>query len=170
MQLVIEDCLTLDANFLARLGVFTEGKRFSIRWGDQADIYVGYDGEALDLLYNLNGEPSNQTVGITEAPCNFGGVRYYLHCPGCGRRGYKLHLGHSGFYCRNCYQLPYYSQECGRLDGLISQMNKIEDKLDRRETMRMRTTTQMKLINQLSLLEDRIDSVMANRFGDMLAV
>jgi hypothetical protein len=49
-------------------------------------------------------------------------------------------------------------------------MNKIEDKLDRRETMRMRTTTQMKLINQLSLLEDRIDSVMANRFGDMLAM
>lgn len=166
MQAVAEDCLALDANRLARIGVFTEGRLSSVKWESEANIGLAYAGDSLELLYTLNGEPNNQKVRITKAPCHFGGVRYYMHCPGCRRRRYKLRLGGSGFYCRQCYRLPYYSQECGYLDGLMRQLHKIEAKL---EDNPMRTHTRMKLIDRMCAVEDRINLAVVTRFGQVAA-
>jgi hypothetical protein len=162
MQMIVDDCLALDSNRLAKMGVFNEGARAGVKWESGANIDLLYRGGSLELLYNLEGEPNNQTVRITKAPCHFGGVRYYLHCPGCSKRGYKLHLAHSGFYCRECYRMPYYSQECGHMDGLIRKMHKLQDKLDSKP---MRTTTRMRLIGQLIAMEEKIDRAMVERFG-----
>ena len=165
MQTTVEDCLALDANRLARGGVFTAGRRSSVKWASGANIGLAYTGPTLELLYSLDGEPNNQMVRITKAPCHFGGARYYMHCPGCGKRRYKLHLSNSGFYCRECYRLPYYSQQCGYLDGLIHQKHKVEAKLEDGDRPKMRTYTQMRLISRLCELEDRIDNAMVQRFG-----
>lgn len=166
MQATIEDCLALDANRLAKMGLFSHaGTRASVKWENGANIGLAYSNGTLELLYSMEGEPNNQTLRIAKVPCHFGGARYYMHCPGCRKRRYKLHLSGSGFYCRVCYRLPYYSQECGYLDGLIHQKHKVEAKLENRNRPRMRTYTQMRLISRLCELDDRIDRAMLLRFG-----
>lgn len=132
MQWVVEDCLALDANKLAKMGILkSDWISTNIRWGTGANINLAYNGSVLDLRYNIDGEPNPQSIRVSTEPCHFGGHRYYLHCPGCGSRRYKLHLAHSGFYCRKCYDLPYYSQECGYLDGLVRKIHKLEAKLEK---------------------------------------
>ena len=166
MQLTVNDCLALDSNRLAKMCLFSHAwTRTRVKWECGANIVLIFTGDTLELLYTLDGKPNNQTVRITKAPCHFGGARYYMHCPGCGKRRYKLHLARSGFYCRECYRLPYYSQQCGYLDGLIHQKHKVEAKLEDRDRPRMRTYTQMRLIKRLRELDDRIDRAMIQRFG-----
>ena len=80
-----------------------------------------------------------------------------------GMRRYKLRLGGSGFYCQECYRLPYYSQQCGFTDGLIHQKHKLEYKLE--SGGGMRTYTRMQLIDQMCAFEDRIDNEFVRRFG-----
>lgn len=144
------------------MGMFIEGRRTTVNWESGANIGLAYAGVTLQQLYNLNGSSNNQNVRITKAPCHFGGVRHYFHCPGCRRRRYKLRLGGSGFYCRQCYQLPYYSQQCGDLDGLIHKFHKLGAKLDGRP---MRTATRMKLEDRLYCTEDRINQAFLNLLG-----
>jgi hypothetical protein len=139
--------------------------RGSIAWTNDSTISLSYQRPHLHLSYTKNGEPMKQAIRVDTAPCHFGGVRHYFTCPGCQNRRYKLRLGGNGFYCRQCYRLPYYSQECGDLDGLIHQKHKVEAKLDSREGPRMRTITRMKLITQLCAMDDRIDRAMVARFG-----
>jgi hypothetical protein len=171
MQRTIDDCLALDANRLAKMGVFNEGRHSSVKWESGANIGLLYrDGKVcsgkLELLYNLEGEPNNQKVRISKAPCHFGGVRFYFHCPGCGERRYKLHLAGSGFYCRECYRMPYYTQECGHIDGLMRKVHKLEAKLENKP---MRTKTRMRVIEQLCAAEDRVNAAFINRFGQVAA-
>ena len=163
----VEDCLPLDANRLARQGWFAGSYRGPVTWTDGSTITLAYSQGQLTLSYRLNGEPMQQAIEVIEAPCHFGGNRFYFRCPACHKRRYKLRSGPQGFYCRHCYALPYYSQECGDLDGLIHQKHKIEAKLGKP----MRTTTRMKVINRLCALDDEIDRAMINRFGaDEMAI
>ena len=165
MQTTVEDCLALDTNRLARGGWFRGLTSGNITWTNGSQISLSYRQPHLHLSYTRNGEPMRQTIHVEAAPCNFGGWRYYFTCPGCQNRRYKLRLGGNGFYCRHCYQLPYYSQQCGDLDGLIHQKHKVEAKLESSEGPRMRTTTRMKLIGQLCAMDDQIDRAMVARFG-----
>jgi len=171
MQKVVEDCLALNANTLAKSGMFGDGQApiqtmtGSVSWSNGSKIDMAYQRPHLRLSYTKNGKPMRQAIHIEMAPCHFGGVRHYFQCPGCKARRCKLRLAGSGFYCRQCYRLPYYSQECGDLDGLIHQKHKIEAKLEDSKRPRMRTHTQMRLIKQLCDLEDRIDQAFVARFG-----
>jgi hypothetical protein len=131
MQWVVEDCLALDSNSLAKMGMFAgETVSSGLKWESGANIGLLYRRRALELLYNMDGEQNNQVVAVARVSCHFGGLRYYFHCPGCHKRVYKLRLAHSGFYCRQCYRLPYYSQECGYIDGLIRKIHKLEARLE----------------------------------------
>lgn len=166
MQCVVEDCLCLDANWLAKNGWFPADQHTGcIAWPNGSSIALSYQKPHLNLSYTRNGESLRQTIHVEAAPCHFGGNRYYLTCPGCQNRRYKLRLGSDGFYCRQCYQLPYYSQECGDLDGLIHQLHKVEHKLEAKEGPAMRTVTRMQLIHKLCALEDKISAAMIARFG-----
>ena len=163
MQRVVDDCVALNANRLAKMGLFAGDQvRASVKWESGANIGLLYRGGTLELLYSMEGEPNNQKVRITKAPCHFGGVRYYFHCPGCRERRYKLHLAGSGFYCRGCYRMPYYTQECGHMDGLMRKVHKLEAKLENKP---MRTKTRMRVIEQLCAAEDRVNAAFINRFG-----
>lgn len=166
MQHTVEDCLPLDANGLARGGWFRGLTSGNITWTNDSSISVAFKQPHLVLVYSMDGEPVEQTIHVEAAPCHFGGVRHYFTCPGCQNRRYKLRLGGNGFYCRHCYRLPYYSQECGDLDGLIHQKHKIETKL---ENKTMRTSTRMRLIEQLCSAEDRVNSAFIDRFGAVAA-
>jgi hypothetical protein len=169
MQWVVEDCLYLNANQLAKNGWFRDGLQLgSLKWKTGANISLQYRGalKELDLQYNLDGESHRQTIRISKTPCNFGGYRYYFHCPGCGARRYKLHLAHSGFYCRQCYSLPYYSQLCGGIEGITHRIHKIESKLDNLPK-HARDKTVDRLVSQLEVAEKQWSVAMVSRFGAM---
>ena len=48
---------------------------------------------------------------LATTPCQFGGVRWWLKCPCCGRRVRSLYLRWSGFTCRHCAWLTYTSTQ-----------------------------------------------------------
>lgn len=74
-----------------------------------------WNGSASFIL-----EPSGDvwTLGlcVSAAPQPTGGVRWYLHCPCCGRRCTALYLprGANQYACRKCSQLDYRTQRIGR--------------------------------------------------------
>ncbi|MCX2979746.1 hypothetical protein EYC98_02585 [Halieaceae bacterium IMCC14734] len=169
MKMTVEDCLALDANLLAKDGWFRCSTRGNITWTNGNSISLSYRKPHLHLSYTSGGEPMRQTIHVVAAPCHYGGVRHYFTCPSCQNRRYRLRLGASGFYCRHCYRLPYYSQQCGDLDGLIHQKHKVAAKLEDSDRPPIRTATRMRLINQLCAADDKINKAFAERFGPQTA-
>lgn len=167
MRRTAEDCLPLDANRLAKEGWFNDCAHPAglITWSNGDRIGLHYRHETLHLNYILNGKPISQAIDVQRVPCHLGGVRYYFTCPGCQNRRYKLRSGRDGFYCRHCYRLPYYSQQCGDLDRLIHNKHKVDAKLTDKSRAAMRITTRMKLISRLFELEEKIDQEFVRRLG-----
>jgi hypothetical protein len=163
MQTVVEDCLSLDANSLAKRGFF-KGRcvKGNIKWESGANIGLVYSGGTLYLNYAIDGESNNQSVPIVKAPCHFGGHRHYFTCPGCAKRRYKMRLGSSGFYCRQCYRLTYYTQQCDYMSRLVQKVSKLEKRLERDN---MRTHTAWRLIDEICVLDNQINAEAMRRFG-----
>ena len=68
-------------------------------------------------------KPYGQRFRVSRTSCNYGGYRYWLHCPGCGRRVVKLYKPYytSLYRCRSCHDLTYLSaQEAHQYDRLKS--------------------------------------------------
>lgn len=162
MRPVAENCLSLDTNTLAKAEVFQPGVSATMEWGDGSAATLAYREPHIHLSYAIRGSPMHQVIPVEAASCHFGGNRYYFSCPGCDKRRYKLRLGGNGFYCRQCYGLPYYSQQCGYMDGLIHQKYKLKAKLDRPG---IRIQTRMRLIDKLCDKEEQIDRALIERFG-----
>jgi hypothetical protein len=164
MRKVKEDCISLNSNMLVRSGYGEQ----RLRWkrGDSIRLWL-QDGKA-QLLFALRGEEIQQSITMVKAPCHFGGHRHYFLCPGCSNRRYKLIQGGHGFYCRQCYQLPYYSQQCGEADGLARKRHQIESKLMDRAGPKRRTQTTMRLVDQLIRVENKLNEICMRRFGTMI--
>ncbi|MBD3272982.1 hypothetical protein GF385_01365 [Candidatus Dependentiae bacterium] len=64
--------------------------------------------------------------------CNYGGYRYYFHCPLCDKRMRKLYFTNGAFLCRKCLNLGYYSQIKIPSRRYWSMQDKIEKKLEER--------------------------------------
>jgi hypothetical protein len=110
-----EDCMYIDVRQLNRNGCLAPGRKYSLKWQNGSDIQVETTAEALKLLYNVssNGQPREEVyikVPLSWTPCNFGGMRAWFICPGCGRRAAKLYLESRYFLCRHCNNLAYSSQ------------------------------------------------------------
>ena len=112
---VVEDCLALDVNRLAREGVLTAGAIGSMTWGDTA-VRTKATSEALTLTYKVlstsgGSETIRYDVPLTRTASTFGGSRAWFACPGegCGRRVAKLFLVGRYFLCRVCHRLIYQS-------------------------------------------------------------
>ena len=73
-------------------------------------------------LFGKNGEPvrtpqavprnTGQPFQITRTPCNYGGYRYWLRCPSCGKLYKPYHRAH--YACRTCHDLVYASAQEAR--------------------------------------------------------
>ena len=138
-KVTVEECLQLSiaelrpgrGKSLADL-VGTSG---SITWNSGAA--VGYRIERskyelmLDLGYSVNGKPKAQTIRLSDTECNYGGVRYWFHCPRCFRRVAKLYALAGDFACRHCHDLTYTSaQEAHRFDSVKRFLGRGFDVLD----------------------------------------
>ena len=65
-------------------------------------------------------------IEIEKTLCNFGGLRCWFKCTGCGKRVRKVYRPCKKilFKCRTCYDLMYRSQKSNVYDGLRRKMAK----------------------------------------------
>lgn len=65
----------------------------------------------LKLLYSSNNARIEEIIQLSYQKLVSGGLKYYLHCPNCQRRGTKVYLipTLNRFLCRRCGRLTYES-------------------------------------------------------------
>ena len=141
---MVEDCLSLDANYLHRQGSLRNGSAGSLQWSSNGRKLssVGFrmegDRLTLDYRYRSSGgewECVKEFVRVVHNPCRFGGTRPFFICPGvvndtvCGRRVVMLYADGTYYFCRHCYSLKYSSQYENSWDRLMTRANKIRERL-----------------------------------------
>lgn len=130
----VDEVNRIDIRYMRKQGLLKPGTSGSLQWtrGGEPSGNISYhtNHDHLQLSYRSreNGgewQPVEQRISFGRTPCNYGGERLWFHCPRCSKRVGLLY-GHSVlFLCRHCYQLPYASQQEGRLDNMISQKHKL---------------------------------------------
>jgi hypothetical protein len=141
---MVEDCLSLDVNYLHRQGSLRNGSAGSLKWTRNgkrlSSIGFRMEGNRLTLDYRHRSyggewEHVKEPVLVVRNPCRFGGTRPYFICPGvingvvCGRRVVMLYAGSNYYFCRNCYRLKYSSQYEESWDRAMTRANKIRERL-----------------------------------------
>ncbi len=141
---VVEDCLSLNANFLHRQGSLRPGSAGHLTWTRNgkrvSSIGFRMEGNRLILIYRHRSygdkwEDVKEPIHVVRNPCRFGGTRPYLICPGvmngvvCGRRVVKLYASDKYYFCRHCYRLKYTSQYENLWDRSMTRANKIRERL-----------------------------------------
>jgi len=90
---------------------------------------------ALELTYTVTprgGDPEEMQyiVPLEWRPCNYGGERPYFFCPLCAQRVSKLYMAARKYFaCRKCNDLAYASQQERYMFRMLSQAQKIREKL-----------------------------------------
>lgn len=86
------------------------------RWtSGRLTLWVGRFSDHLVVCFLMGDRLRPQKIAIQEQPCNFGGSRFYMVCPGvagrdCGHRSMDLYLTGVDFVCRRCSGSIYRSQ------------------------------------------------------------
>jgi hypothetical protein len=129
---LVEDCLKLDCNRLAKGGSLIPGVSGIISWpkrsvfsDSQAVSFTvtsrPHFGAALQISFRRNkSEDVEQFIALQSTRTNFGGRRIWFLCPAtaegkpCRRRCAKLYFHQGRFACRSCHGLAYESQREGR--------------------------------------------------------
>ena len=138
----VDDCLLLDADYLAAKGCLRPGCSSTGQWlsgNEVTSIEMYAELDRLHLSYALRagtGERENvvETIPLDRRPRHFGGLRAYFLCPGntaagCGRRLTKLFLAHRLFLCRHCNQIAYASQYEQPWQRAFRRANKLRQRL-----------------------------------------
>jgi hypothetical protein len=137
-QDTVEATKRIDIRYMKKEGLLKAGTTGTLRWtiGGEPNGKISYsvfhDHLRLDFRYRKNGEEwqlIEQGVPFGRTPCNYGGERLWFHCPRCNKRVGLLYGHDVLFLCRHCYQLPYASQQEGRLDNLITQKHNIGERI-----------------------------------------
>lgn len=68
-------------------------------------------------------------IPIEIQSCNYGGIRYYLHCPKCDRRMRLLYCNNGLFACRKCLKIGYFTQRLRPSIRCIIMESKLKDKI-----------------------------------------
>jgi len=124
----VEECNSLDANQLSRLGCFKNGLNGTMSWSrngvKSSSIGMRTTANYLHLGYSSEQYGSIiQPIQIERLPCRFGGSRAYFRCD-CGKRVVKLYGVGKYFLCRHCCGLFHYSKNEGFWDRSLRQRTK----------------------------------------------
>lgn len=128
-----EQLYTLDIRKLKRDGLLIPGVTVDLKWSRYGKVVGGASATFRDGKYLLlrNGSWS-QHINIESTPCNYGGVRHWFECQGCGRRCAVVYLRGQSFECRSCKCVVYTSQSEDFFGRLWRQQKKLEQKLNER--------------------------------------
>jgi hypothetical protein len=172
----VEECYTLDANLLMRMGILRAAviRSGTLVWGDartgKKRASIGYhvrtdSGGAgtLRLHYTQRRKHAmDYSIDLQTTRPPYGGFRWWFTCPlvargrECGRRVARLHLRGKYFGCRHCYGLTYQSSQEAHRDERLASM------LDRMIRMgplpKISTATPGQLLTMLRIMdyEDRL--------------
>ncbi len=78
------------------------------------------------------GYRSYYKIPIEKQACNYGGFRYFFHCPKCGKRMRMLYHQKGRFLCRKCMNLGYFTQRLCPSTRILIMSNNIEKLLEAR--------------------------------------
>lgn len=83
----------------------------------------------LNNNYQVNYNNGSYSIPIEQQACNYGGVRYFFHCPKCNKRMRILYCQDGKFLCRKCLKLGYYTQRLRSSERCLFMLSKIKTKL-----------------------------------------
>jgi len=139
---LIEECLMISTYRLNRMGLLKQSSTAVLSWQNSQGESAGSVKLSIDLIakkcvldyattnrYTQTKKQLHYSILLTTAKCNYGGLRYWFLCPGCGKRYACLYSGGSYFLCRRCHGLTYASQcesHNTMFDLIWSTQNRIE--------------------------------------------
>lgn len=84
--------------------------------------------QSVILAYQYQGKEYRYAVAVSSTACNYGGYRYWWHCPKCERRVGILYC--EGFYtCRHCIGANYATQLTQPIDKLFKNVADLRNRL-----------------------------------------
>lgn len=128
----------VDIRYLKKQGLFYAGTVGALFWSRNGEKTgsLEYRIETERMILNYRSRPHGgewvdveETVYFDKTPCNYGGLRYWFLCPGCGQRVALLYGAGKYFLCRHCYNLTYASQQEDRLFRLLRKVQNIRERL-----------------------------------------
>ena len=128
----------VDIRYMKKRGFLKPGSSGTLTWsrGGEKTGWIRYwtEAEQVTLSYNIrqNGgewEGIEEKVTLDKTPCNYGGHRTWFLCPRCWQRVALLYGAGKYFWCRQCYDLTYSSQQENRADRLMRKYRKIRARL-----------------------------------------
>ncbi|MEP7317048.1 MAG: hypothetical protein ABI667_10160 [Sphingomicrobium sp.] len=144
---VVEDGLTIDLAKMLRCAWISDtisgsGNLYWSRNGDQFAA-IGYAYDMRDprkawLTLTFIWTPSDgdeqrveQRIALTSTSPNYGGRRWWMHCPFTGRRVGKIHMPPGGgkFASRTAWKLSYRSQRSAHRDRPFDKLFRLQRKL-----------------------------------------
>jgi hypothetical protein len=138
-----EESLRMDIAEMIRRGWLNITRASSWGWLKWTSVHTGEERASIMFDVVLRGDGGLLTLHYTFTPWRglaehialpirlsvtypyFGGVRYWMHCPACGRRCGTLYKppGASRWKCRLCHHVTYRSaQEAHKYDGLYADL------------------------------------------------
>lgn len=117
-----EDCPSIDIRHpAAREHANHSDGSISWMWARSGSMYctielIFWGGFALLSVAMDRFEPRRFRIPLVTTSCNYGGVRHWFSCPGCGQRCAKIYFHASLALCRQCHGLGYRSQLTAQFD------------------------------------------------------
>jgi hypothetical protein len=114
---LVEDCDSLDISFISKYGLTIYPVLAEIENVDGKEfLWINYRKYWFRPRLDLT-----EYIEIEKTFPYFGGQRYWLKCPGCGKRVRKIYRPplKTHFRCRICFDLKYASQESRVYDGWL---------------------------------------------------
>lgn len=127
----VESFRRLDVRAMQREGLFKQPWSGLWWWKDavsmktNASVRVRTSSTTLWIAYKISNQPKVEALKIFKVPCNYGGQRVLIECPGCHCRCSLMYMRHSLFRCRTCHNLTYESQSEGLLGRLAIKRRKL---------------------------------------------
>lgn len=117
----------------------------------------------IDVRQVVGSSRISQAIQVVATPCNYGGVRYWLKCPGCGSRARFLYRHGHEHICRKCLGLPYRTQNMNvwsrlwkRKDAILRSLQ-WENEAGFMKPAGMHEGTFQKLLAKLRSIDDKLN-------------
>ena len=117
----LEQFRKLDAAYLQKQGILTDGWRGHISWttrsGDKPSISIDGERDSVLIHYRARSDDADEWTPIRErfdiewSPRHLGGAQAYFLCCRCNRRSRFLYLANLRFRCRTCHRLIHASSQ-----------------------------------------------------------